>query len=232
MPTMVVSHVLVPVRDQLNEASATAGQWSDTTFNYLIYDALTEMAMLGVLKERSTFTTTTTNTQTYSFPNNVLQITRLAVNGQKQQRIDERQLDILTNNSGLGGSGIGVPDCYVQYGISGRESYIDFYPIPDNSYPVMGWFDKLPSLSIGSMSSQSTLECPYEYAHYIQHYVLERSLAKEINPESLQRSQIHGQIWREGLQRIEEMESLRKSADRFNVVKDQDNYYHNDFGMV
>lgn len=222
MATFVVSQILGMCRDQLDESSIAAGKWNDTILQGLIYDGSVEIAMLGVLREVATFTTTTTGTYTYSFPNNVLRVNRVTCNGGKLTRISEDQLDRLTSNSGLVSAASGAPVAYVPYDDGGRNGLFDLYPPPDASYAVRGYFSKLPSVSVGSYTSQTTLEVPPEHAHLLQHYVLERSFGKEIDPECLQRAQIHGQIWREGLRRITELDQQKQTADRFFVVQDQD----------
>ena len=233
MASFTIGEILVRARDQLGESSLVTGYWRDELLHRYIYDSQVELALdASVMEDRTTFTTTTTGTREYSLPTNTIRIIHITYDARKIQQIDQREFMRATANDGASSTVQGTPIYYYLYGTAGRGGFIGLEPKPDKAAALVMWRVKLPADGPASYTSSTELEIPYEYAHFLQEYVLWKAWSKEHSPEGARNAAFHRQMWVESVARVKRIHREKYTGDRYKVVKDVDSYYASNFGII
>lgn len=178
----------------------------------LIYQAECEIARETKMLEGYTTTTTTSGTQTYSFPTGVLEVRRVEYNGAKIQRIDQREDDAITLLNSTT-TATGTPLYYFVW-----NSTLYLRPIPDSSSATLKiWYFKEPALVT---TASQTLEVPALFHMCIVDYIASEFAAKDQNFET---AQYYRDIWYQShLPAMKRWVAKARSNDAFKVVKDEE----------
>lgn len=194
-------------------------RWSQAELLTYIHICSQEMANRCLCIQSSTTATSTTGTSGYTMPSNALEVYRILFNGYKLQRIDMRTYDSFVGGD-TANPATGTPGYYY---IWNRIAYL--YPVPTTAQTIK-WYTydnaTLPTIS-------STLDIPVEY-----HWVLTFGVAAIMLPKDTgdPRFSIYHQKWLDGLEWVTRRERLRKRADSFATVKNEDDMITSYTGVI
>ena len=171
--------------------------------------------------ERTTSTTTVTATSSYTLTSDCDYLNRVLWNNYKLKRIDYSELQML-DQPGYGSTYItGKPTHYYVYGES-----IGLWPIPDSSKSLRYYYYAQPA----EVTTDSTVfSIPSMFHPYIQDYVLWRAYAKDQDDG---RAVFHKKIWEENMSKAYRKWVYRNNTDKYNVVKDEDNFPTSELGII
>lgn len=173
-----------------------------------IYQAELELAIEAFTIEATTTVSSTTNTQTVTFPTNCIAIRRVEYDGLK---LDARDVDSDPKNSTT--QVYGKPE---QYAIWNDTVYL--YPTPSDSKTVKFFYYKEPDTVTTSSTALST---PARYHTDILDMVLSVMYAKDQNTNM---ATYHRNLWESNVGKIKRARRKEKRGDSFKIVKTYGDY--------
>ena len=204
---MTPSEIETMARRQYNAVNDSF--WSQAEVMDLIYAACLELSNESDLIEDTFTTTTVAGTQTYSFPTNALKIYRVEYDGQKLQKITQRDDDKLT----LVNSNTTEQGRPLAYWIWNNELYLR--PIPDDAkqLKVFAYVQAAP------IQVTSTLEIPSVFHTRITDFILHAFTAKD---KDYTASRYYLEKWEKSKMDVKRWVQKRKRSDSFAQVISED----------
>lgn len=167
-----------------------------------MYQAELELALEASVIEATTTVSSTTNTQTVTFPTNCIGIRRIEYDGQK---LNPASVDDDPKNSTT--EVYGTP---AEYSIWNDTIYL--YPTPQDSQSVKIFYYKAPDQLT---ASSTVMSVPARYHTDILDMVLSVMYAKDQNTNM---SSYHRNLWESNLNKIKRSRRKEKRGDQFQVV--------------
>jgi hypothetical protein len=167
-----------------------------------MYQAELELALEASVIEATTTVSSTTNTQTVTFPTNCIGIRRIEYDGQK---LNPASVDDDPKNSTT--EVYGTP---AEYSIWNDTIYL--YPTPQDSQSVKIFYYKEPDQLT---ASSTVMSVPARYHTDILDMVLSVMYAKDQNTNM---SSYHRNLWESNLNKIKRSRRKEKRGDQFQVV--------------
>lgn len=204
---MTPTQIETIARERYNAVGETF--WSQSEIMNLIYLACLELANETLCIERTYTTTTTANTQEYSYPSNAISIKRVTYDGVKLSPIDQRRADSLTLNNTTT-TITGSPDYYTDW-----NSTLSLFPVPNDAKTLKVYTYNEPQ----AVTTTSTLEVP-SFAHgRLINYILSEMYAKDKDFGS---AQYYKQMWEQDKVQIRQWMKKRRRGDSFATVLDEE----------
>lgn len=212
---MTNSQILTAARNNLNAVSDTL--WSDTELLLTLWRVGMELARDTRCMEQSFTTVTVTGTSLYTAPPNATEVWRVTYNGAKLYEMDYREFDSINPNST---ASTGTPGYYINY-----SDRIQLYPAPDAANTLKVWTYEYPE----SPTASGTITIPAQY-----HDVLVAGLTYEMAPKDLGHplTVYWRDKWESAKQRVVAHMARKKRADKFAVVKTEEQMLSNDLGVI
>lgn len=212
---MTPTQILDASKNNLNAGSDSF--WSESELLMSLYRVEMDLALRTRCIETIYTTTTTSSTAEYTKPTRAIEILRVTYNGAKLQRIDLREYDSINPNSTTSS---GTPAYYLYF-----DDTITLYPTPNDTQTVKIW--SLDEPSVPTISS--TLDIPSQY-----HHVLVDGLTKEMCPKDLGHplTAYWAGKYLDGVKWVQSHIRLSKRADRFTVVKTEEQMLATEFGVL
>lgn len=214
---MTPAEIEEAVRRRYNSVSDNF--WASDEINQLIYDACQELVLETNCIERIYTTTTVSGTQEYAMPTNVIAIKRITYNGQKLKPINMREDDALTGlNQTL--QSLSSPSFYWMWNYT-----LYLRPIPDAALELKLWtYNQHPAIT-----STSIIEVPTEFHMKLCDYIVAEMAAKDSNPQA---TKYYMERWERAKLEIKKWMRMRKRADAFGNVQNEEDSVGSYLGMV
>lgn len=204
---MTPSEINTAARSKYNSTGDTF--YTEDEINTLIYEACIELARKAFVIEKLYTTSTVASQQTYVFPTNTIMIRRVEYNGQKLQKIDIREDDLITNLS-MSTSATGTPGFYFEW-----EETLYLRPVPDSVGTLKIYSYNEPQAVV----TTTALEVPTQWHMGIVNYVASELAAKDENPNMAAHFLLK---WEKTVNDAIGFQRRRKRGDSFATVKDAD----------
>lgn len=216
---MTVTQILDAARNNLNATADTL--WSDSELVNDLYLIQLQLARRTLCIENTSTDTSVASTASYTKPTRAIEIWRITFDGNKIQKLNQREVDELTFN--VSTAPTGTPRYYSEY-----NEQITLYPTPDSgaaSKTIKYFTYDEPSVT----TSSSTLEVPTAF-----HDVLVMGLTYHMCPKDLGHplTLFWRDKWFNGMSEIEKEMRRRRRADRMAIVMSEENMLTTNFGSI
>jgi hypothetical protein len=210
------------VRSALTDTHA--GRFTDLEIIQLLSRAWREYANEGEFLEGTQTTDVTSGTAAYTVATDIGKIIRVTCYGRRCAWIDYRELATL-NSDGQAITQTGKPKYYSLWGET-----ITLFPIPDtttSSTLIINYWKIPVDFTLAQLTTDlQTLEVVPEAFGPLQDFATSECWLWLGNP---QMARFYFERWNEARKMAKE--STMKYRDRFQVVKDDDNFYANEFSV-
>ena len=219
MADMTVAQILTNVRNQYAETS-TAWVGDAEVYEYLWHGQIELNNKVGPFELSDQSVLSDGTAQEYSMPVGVNVITRLTWNRVKLKRIGFTDQDALDFPSYGNDNLTGNATHYYVY-----SSGFGLYPIPTTSNTVSINYIGQPAV----VSGATALSIPDMFSYYLVDYCLYRMYLKDQDETKFS---IHKGMWDEHIKESYTLWRKRNQADRYSVVRQEDNYPETELGII
>jgi hypothetical protein len=217
---MTPAEVETQARRRYNSASDTVFFTQAEMFQW-IYEAEMELSKRAlVIEDFDESTSTTASDNTYAIPTNYISIKRLEYDGQKLQRIDNREDDLLTSSNRTT-TDEGTPQYYYVW-----NDVVYLRPIPDAAKTLSFYGYKEPT---ALTTASTSLSIPSRYHVDLVDYVTAQMAFKDKELVISDRLLLK---WEDKIRRAEIFERKRRRRDAFAAVKDEEQTGGTTIGVV
>jgi hypothetical protein len=216
--SLTAGQVIEAAQNHLNAVSDTL--WSSAELLKALYLCELELALRSKCIYSTSTDTSVASTATYTKPTTAFEIWRVTYNGNKLQKIDRRDSDVLNYNNTT--TPTGTPYWYTVEGTT-----VTLFPTPDTSALTIQYFFYAEPTE--ATTTASTLTTPTQYQYGLVDMLTARMCPKDLgHPLTtffMQRSEVF-------VERVTQLEKRRKRGDRFAVVKTEENTLNSEFGII